>query len=70
MLEYNRSNEELKGTINELKRTKDKLDNAGNDINEETKYINELKEIQEKFDYQNNKVKNLESELDEKNKKI
>ena len=46
MLEYNRSNEELKGTINELKRTKDKLDNAGNDINEKTKYINELKEIQ------------------------
>ena len=45
LLEYNRSNEELKVTINELKRIKDKLDKAGNDINGKTKYIDELKEI-------------------------
>ena len=72
MLEYNRLNEELKGTINELKRTKDKLDSAENDINEKTKYANDLKEIQEKFDYQYAKVKviELESELNEKNKNI
>ena len=35
-----------------------------------TKYIDELKEIQEKFDYQNNKVTELESELNKKNKNI
>ena len=33
-------------------------------------YIDELKEIQEKFDYQNVKVKELKSELNEKNKNI
>ena len=59
MLKYNQSNEELKNTKNELYENKDKLDKAGNDINEKAKYIDELKEIQEKFDYQNNKVKNL-----------
>ena len=32
-----------------------------------TKYIDKLKEIQEKHDYQNNKVKELNSELNEKN---
>ena len=31
------------------------------------KHIHELKEIQEKFDYQNNEAKKLESELNEKN---
>ena len=56
LLEYNQSNEELKRTKNELYETKNKLDKAGNDINKKTKYIDELKEIQEKFDYQNNKV--------------
>ena len=67
MLKYNQSNEELNSTKNELYITKDKLDQAGNDINEKTKYIDELKENQEKFDYQNNEVKKLESELNEKN---
>ena len=33
-------------------------------------YINELKEIQEKFHYQDNSVKKLESKLNEKNKNI
>ena len=33
-------------------------------------YINELREIQEKFNYQNAKVIELESELNEKNKNI
>ena len=68
--EGNEKNEELKGTINELKRTKDKLDNAGNYINEKTRYNDELESIHEKFDYQNNKVKKLKSELNEKNKNI
>ena len=49
---------------------KKKMDKAGNDINEKTKYIDELKEIQEKFHYQNNKVTELESELNKKNKNI
>ena len=62
MLKYNQSNEELKSTKNKLYKTKDKLDKAGNDINEKTKYIDELKEIQEKFDYQYSKVIELENE--------
>ena len=47
-----------------------KQDKAGNDINEKTKYIDELKEIQEKFDYQNNKAKERKNKLNEKNKNI
>ena len=70
LLKYNQSNEKLNSTKNELYKTKDKLNKAGNDINEKTKYIDELKEIQEKFDYQNNEVKKLESKLNEKNKNI
>ena len=70
MLEYNQSNEELKRTKNELYETKYKLDKEGNDINEKTRYIDELKEIQEKFDYQNVKVTELESQLNEKNENI
>ena len=70
LLKYNQSNEELKSTKNELYETKDKLDKAGNDINEKTKYPNKLEEIQEKHDYQYNKVKELESELNEKNNHI
>ena len=62
LLEYNQSSEQLKRTKNELKRTKDKLNEAGNDINKKIKYIDELKEIQEKFDCQNSKVTKLESE--------
>ena len=45
-----------------------KIDEAGDDINEKTKYIDKLKEIEEKHDYQYNKVKELENELN--NKKI
>ena len=68
MLEYNQSNEELKRSKNELSETKNKLDKAGNDIHKKTKYIDELKEIQEKFDYQNSNAKELKNELNEKNK--
>ena len=70
MLKYNQSNEELNSTKNELYITKDKLDKAGNDVNKKTKYIDELKENQEKFDYQNNEEKKLERELNGKNKNI
>ena len=38
----------LKGTENELHETKKKLDETGDDINEKIKYIDKLKEIQEK----------------------
>ena len=70
LLKYNQSNKELKSTKNELYKNKYKLNKAGNDINKKTKYIDELKVIQEKFNYQNNTVKKLESELNEKNKNI
>ena len=70
LLKLNQSNEELNRTKNELFETKEKLNDAGDNINEKTKYIDKLKEIQEKHDYQNNKVKELESELNEKNKHI
>ena len=53
-------------TKNELFETKEKLDEAGDDVNEKTRYINKLEEIQEKHDYQYNKVKELESELNKK----
>ena len=45
---------------------KKKLNEAGDNINETTKYIAKLKEIQEKHDYQYNKVKELEGELNKK----
>ena len=37
LLKYNQSNAELKSTKNELYKTKDKLDEAGNDVNEKNK---------------------------------
>ena len=70
MLKCNQSNEELKSTKNKLYETKDKLDKAENDINEKTKYANKLEEIQVYHDYQYNNVKELESELNKKNKHI
>ena len=66
MLKLNQSNEELNRTRNELFETKKKLDEAGNDINEKTKYTDKFKEIEEKHDYQYNKVKELENELNKK----
>ena len=70
MIKYNQSNQELKSTKHELYETTDKLDKAGNDINKKAKYIDELKESQEKFDYQNIKVTELKNELSEKNENI
>ena len=69
LLGYTPSNEELMETKNELYETKNKLNKAGNDINKKTKYIDELEKIQEKFNYQGSKLKLIENELDEKNKK-
>ena len=57
MLNNNQLYVVLKGTENELYETKKKLDEAGDDINEKIKYIDTLKEIQEKNDYQNNEKK-------------
>ena len=57
MLNNNQLYVVLKGTENELYETKKKLDEAGDDINEKIKYIDKLKEIQEKNDYQNNEKK-------------
>ena len=70
MLKINQSNEELNRTKNELVETKEKLNEAGDDINEKTKYIDKLKEIEEKHDYQYNKVKELESVIHFQKKKL
>ena len=70
LLKYNQLNEELNKTRNELYETKKGLHKAGNDINEKTKYIDKLKEIQEKLDCQNAKETKLENEINEKNKVI
>ena len=49
LVEYNKSNEELKSIINDLNSTKNKLDKAGNGINEKAKYIDQLKKIKKIF---------------------
>ena len=69
MVEYNKSNEELKSIKNDLNSTKNKLDKAGNNINEKAKYIDELKTNQENFDHQYAKVIKLENELNKKKNK-
>ena len=43
LVEYNKSNEELKSIKNDLNSTKNKLDKAGNDIKEKAKYTDESK---------------------------
>ena len=70
LLDRNQLYGKLKGTGNELYETKKRLDEARDDTNEKTKYIDKLKEIQKKHDYQNNKVNELNSELNEKNETI
>ena len=57
MLKSNQLYVAFKETKNELHETKRKLDEAENDINEKYIYIDKLKEIQEKIDYQNNQIK-------------
>ena len=51
LLKLNQSNEELNITKNKLNITKKKIDEAGDDINEKTKYIKKLKGIKENLDY-------------------
>ena len=70
MVEYNKSNEELRSIKNDLNSTKNKLDKAGNNISEKAKYIDELKKNQENFDHQYAKVIKLENELNKKKMKI
>ena len=70
LLDRNQLYGKLKGTEIELFETKEKLDEAEDDTNEKTKYIDKLKGIQEKYDYQINKIKELESELNAKNETI
>ena len=57
LLNSNQLYGKLEETKNELYETKKRLDEAEDDINEKTKYIDELKEIQEKVDYQDNEIK-------------
>ena len=70
MLDRNQLYGKLKGTGNELYETKKRLDEARDDTNKKTKYIDKLKEIQEKFDYQENEIKKNENELNVKNEII
>ena len=51
----------LKGTENELHETKKRLEEEAtkDDTNKKTKYINKLKEIQEKVDYQKTEIKKM-----------
>ena len=56
MLNSNQLYGKLEETKNELYETKKRLDEAEGDINEKTKYIDKLKEIQKKVDYQENEI--------------
>ena len=56
MLDRNQLYGKLKGTENELNETKKRLDETRDDTNKKTKYIDKLKEIQEKVDYQENEI--------------
>ena len=58
MLNSNQLYDQLEETKNELYETKKGLDEAEDDINKKTKYIDKLKEIQKKVDYQENEIKN------------
>ena len=68
MLKYSQSNRELKKTKDEFIKTKEKLNK--DNINEKTKYINELKEIQKKLKYQNDIIKKFKSKLNDEEKNI
>ena len=68
MLKYSQSNRELKKTKDEFIKTKEKLNK--DNINEKTKYINELKEIQKKIKYQNDIIKKFKSKLNDEEKNI
>ena len=70
LLDRNQLYGKLKGTGNELYETKKRLDEARDDTNKKTKYIDKLKEIQEKVDYQKNEIKKNENELNVKNEII
>ena len=52
MLNSNQLYGKLEETENELYETRKRLEKAKDDTNKKTKYINKLKEIQEKVDYQ------------------
>ena len=56
MLDRNQLYGKSKETENELYETKKKLDEARDDTNKKTKYIDKLKEIREKHDYQKNEI--------------
>ena len=56
LLNSNKLYGKLEQTKNELYETKKRLDEAEDDIYEKTKYIDKLKEIQKKVDYQENEI--------------
>ena len=58
LLNSNQLYSTLKETKSELYETKKRLDEARDDINKKI-YIDKLKEIQEKNDYQNNEIKKM-----------
>ena len=70
LLNSNQLYGKLEETKNELYETKKRLDEAEDDVNKKTKYIDKLKEIQEKVDYQENEIKKNKNKLNAKNKII
>ena len=70
LLDRNQLYGKLEGTKNELYETKKRLDEEEDDINKKPKYIDKLKEIQEKVDYQENEIKKNKNKLNAKNKII
>ena len=59
MLNSNKLYGKLEETKYELYETKKRLDEAEDDINEKTEYIDKLKKNQKKVDYQENELKKI-----------
>ena len=67
LLNSNQLYGKLEETKNELYEIKKRSDEATDDINKRSKYIDKLKETQKKVDYQENEIKKNENELNVKN---
>ena len=67
LLNSNQLYGKLEETKNELYEIKKRSDEATDDINKKSKYIDKLKETQKKVDYQENEIKKNENELNVKN---
>ena len=57
-------------TRHKLNETKDKFDNARDDINKQTKHIDELERVEKEFNYQYTKTIKHKNELIKRNESI